>query len=308
MLSLGSGHTELIVAISQWKELRSVTKALVIAQENTANDMLKWSSKEENRAIRDVVDRFADICTLWTEAVKSFTHDLKEVRSHFEMILEGEKSVDSAKAQVKAAEAKEIKLRKEQKKLKDKSSSDLKEVADIQAKIVKTQNDLDYAESKATAAVKDNELVKMVRVKEAIGKICRSHVELAEKSQILFEAGSDIVSQIPELSPESLDDDVLNLKYPGAVKTTQIVIKAKDTLDRRRDRRSLSTVDIPSSVGSTSANTTFDSPLPSSPPAYSEINRQLPVNPYYPPSPVDGQMNETGSPAHIYPRLNDSRY
>ena len=44
--SLGSGHGDLILTISQWKELRSATKSLMAAQESTANDLLKWSSKE----------------------------------------------------------------------------------------------------------------------------------------------------------------------------------------------------------------------------------------------------------------------
>ena len=43
---LGTGHGDLILAISQWKELKSVTKSLLAAQEATSNDLLKWSSKE----------------------------------------------------------------------------------------------------------------------------------------------------------------------------------------------------------------------------------------------------------------------
>ena len=86
LLSLGSGHSELMVAISQWKELRSVTKEMLSAHEATTNDLLKWSNKEENRAIRDVIERFSEICALWTDAVKGYTEDLKEVRNHFEVI------------------------------------------------------------------------------------------------------------------------------------------------------------------------------------------------------------------------------
>ena len=43
---LGTGHGDLILAISQWKELKSATKSLLAAQEATSNDLLKWSSKE----------------------------------------------------------------------------------------------------------------------------------------------------------------------------------------------------------------------------------------------------------------------
>ena len=86
LLSIGSSHSELIVAISQWKELRSVAKEMLSAQEATANDLLKWSNKEENRAVRDVIERFTEICSLWSDAFKVFTEDLKDVRNHFEVI------------------------------------------------------------------------------------------------------------------------------------------------------------------------------------------------------------------------------
>ena len=46
MKGLGTGHGDLILAISQWKELKSATKSLLAAQEATSNDLLKWSSKE----------------------------------------------------------------------------------------------------------------------------------------------------------------------------------------------------------------------------------------------------------------------
>ncbi len=83
--SLGSGHSDLIVAISQLKELRSATKAMVTAQESWFNDLAKWSSKEENLAIRDVTERICDLSLLWTEAIKTFTDELKDIRTHFEV-------------------------------------------------------------------------------------------------------------------------------------------------------------------------------------------------------------------------------
>merc|ERR1711874_307255 len=88
-------------------KLRSATKSLLAAQEATSNDLLKWSSKEENRAIKDIMERFNELCSLWTESVRFALDDLKEVRNHFEMILEGEKGVDTAKTLVETSEAKE---------------------------------------------------------------------------------------------------------------------------------------------------------------------------------------------------------
>lgn len=86
MLSLGSGHGDLIMTISQIKELRSATKALIAAEEATLDDLVRWSAKEENRAIKDVLERFSELCAFWTEAQKELNEQMKEVRSHFEVM------------------------------------------------------------------------------------------------------------------------------------------------------------------------------------------------------------------------------
>lgn len=274
--SLGSGHADLILAISQWKELRSATKSLMAAQESTSNDLLKWSSKEENTAIKDIMERFSELCTIWTETVKFALDDLKEVRNHFEMILEGEKGVDAAKALVETSEAKEVKLRKEEKKIRKRSNIDSNELRDVQLKIAKTQRDKDYAESEANSKTKEHELVKMIRVKESMKTFCNSQLELCDKTRIAFKAGSELIEQIPELTPHSLDDDILNMTYQGKPRTLQIVLNAKDALQKKRE----DSLQQPSSVSGSATQ-----PIPTSPPSYEEIHRQYPINPYFHASP-----------------------
>jgi len=290
--SLGSGHGDLILTISQWKELRSATKSLMAAQESTANDLLKWSSKEENRAIKDVMERFSELCSLWTETVKFALEDLKEVRNHFEMILEGEKGVDAAKALVDTAEAKEVKLRKEEKKIKKRSNLDCDELRDVQIKIAKTQRDKDYAESEANSKIKEHELVKMIRVKEAMKKFCNSQAEICDKGKIVFSAGSELTEQIPELTAETLDDDILNMTYQGKPKTLQIVLRAKDAVQRKPEESS------PSGLTNFSGQQSQSIPIPTSPPSYDEIHRQPPVNPYFTSSP-DTPFNLSCSPSRV---------
>ena len=98
----------------------------------------------------------------------------------FQMILEGERSVDSAKALVESAESKEIKLRKDHKKLLKKrylfyiqlfvgdswlelidysSCPPSDQIKEIEDKLVKINLDKDYAESEANIKVKDHEVV-----------------------------------------------------------------------------------------------------------------------------------------------------
>ena len=40
---------------------------------------------KENTAIKDIMERFSELCTIWTETVKFALDDLKEVRNHFEV-------------------------------------------------------------------------------------------------------------------------------------------------------------------------------------------------------------------------------
>ena len=116
------------------------------------------------------------------------------------MILEGEKGVDSAKAQVEAAEAKEVKLRKEEKKLRKRSSSNVSDLSDIQEKIAKVQREKDYAENEANVKVKDHELVKMIRAKEALKKLCEGQLQMFETGKVIFTAANQVVSVKLELT------------------------------------------------------------------------------------------------------------
>ena len=53
--SFGSSHSDLQMIIGQLKEVRSTVKAFSSAQDAATQDMMKWSLKEENRALQDVV-------------------------------------------------------------------------------------------------------------------------------------------------------------------------------------------------------------------------------------------------------------
>ena len=66
-------------------------------------------------------------------------------------------------------------------------------------------------------------------------KFCNSQVELCDKTRITFEAGSEVIDQMPELTPQSLDDDILNMTYHGKPRTLQIVLRAKEMLQKKRE-------------------------------------------------------------------------
>ena len=60
--------------------------------------------------IRDIVEKFGELCLLWIDAQKHFANNLKEMRDNFEAILEGERIVDSANNEIDSAENSETQL------------------------------------------------------------------------------------------------------------------------------------------------------------------------------------------------------
>lgn len=296
LFSLGSGHGNLVMTISQLKELRNATKSVISVQNDTIFDMLKWGNQESNRAIKDIVERFGELCSMWTEAQKQFANDLKDVRNHFEMILEGERIVDSANQLVDSAETKEVRLRKEHKKLKKKSCAPIDQLRDIEERITKVHLDKNYAESEATCKLKDHEAVKMIRLREALKKFSTGQLALCKKGQLLFEAGNDVIEYFPEIS----SDDIQDIKYQGSAATTQIVIRTKEKLKNFNENdKSVPLVPADNVADLTSTSRNTSPTLPASPPAYDEIHmQQPPVNPYYQSSPnvSFGQNELTYSP------------
>ena len=54
--SLGDDHGNLVMTISQLKELKNATKSVISAQNNTIEDLTKWSAEENNnRSIPDAL-------------------------------------------------------------------------------------------------------------------------------------------------------------------------------------------------------------------------------------------------------------
>ena len=180
--------------------------------------------------------------------------------------------VDNAKMLVDNLEAKEVRLRKEEKKLRKRSCPDSSDLRDVEMKLAKVMRDKDYAELEAQSKVKDKEVGKCVRVKDALSRMCRSQLALWEKNQVIFSAASEVVDQMPSLENDSIneDEDIFNLRYQGSSRTLQIVLQTRNALEagQRAVRRSTSQLSLP----------------PNSPPSYEELQRQLPTNPYFSPS------------------------
>ena len=61
-------------------------KAFSVAQSSAMQDLVKWSLKDENRAIQDALTQVGELFSVWTEVQRELTDHIKEfkhqVRSH----------------------------------------------------------------------------------------------------------------------------------------------------------------------------------------------------------------------------------
>ena len=87
-------------------------------------DLVKWSLKDENRAIQDALTQVGELFSIWTEVQRELNDHIKEFKHQFDMILEGAKQLDVAKGDLQAAEQKEGKIKKELKKAAKKATAE----------------------------------------------------------------------------------------------------------------------------------------------------------------------------------------
>ena len=101
-----------------------IFQAFSAAQSSAMQDLVKWSPKDENRAIQDALTQVGELFSIWTEVQRELNDHIKEFKHQFDMILEGAKQLDVAKGDLQAAEQKEGKIKKELKKAAKKATAE----------------------------------------------------------------------------------------------------------------------------------------------------------------------------------------
>lgn len=224
--SIGGGHADLNMVISELKDMRQAAKVFMAAQNSAAQDMVKWAAADENRAIQDIMSQLAELNTLWTDVQRDFIEQLKVFKHQFEMILEGERQVDQARTHLLSCEQKELKIRKELKRAAKKATVD--EINNLEIKLSQAERAKDLAQLEVVERVHENEAVKLIRIKEGLLKLSDAYVELANKSAIIFEAQREITHQLPDIDGRDLHE----IKYTGTGVTKHTVIKARDKVQQ----------------------------------------------------------------------------
>lgn len=231
---LGGGHADLHLLLSEVKDMRNTAKAFANAQNAVAQDLLKWAIHEDNRALQDVINQLAELNLLWTEVQQEFAEHIKDYRHMFEMVLEGEKQVSQSKNNFVACEQREMKMRKELKKAFKKASSS--EIQLLEGKLCQAERAKDLAQLEVTDRVRENEAVKLIRLKEGLTKLSQAFTDLGRKCVMVFDTQQDIVQQLPDV----LDQDLEDMKYTGSGITRFKVQQAKEKV--RNYHRSMNSI------------------------------------------------------------------
>ncbi|XP_050702337.1 protein enabled homolog [Eriocheir sinensis] len=270
--SLSSGHGDLQMVISQLGEVRASFKAFALAQATAADDLLRWAGGgssgggggggggQENRAIEETFAHLAELSVLWSEVQKDFADQLKEYRTQYELILEGEKHVTDAREVLSLREQREGKLRRDLKRASKKAPVD--EVCMLKEKLGQAERSRDLAHLDVVERTGENEAVKMIRVKEGLLRLSAAYCDLAHKCLVIFTAHRDIAAQLPDVH----DRDLQGIKYTGAGSAMRCVQDAKERVRA-----------IPS---------TTDPTTPYSPPTHPPPHRYPPTAPSHPHPPI----------------------
>ncbi|XP_021339794.1 uncharacterized protein LOC110441013, partial [Mizuhopecten yessoensis] len=134
----------------------------------------------------DVTNQISELNTQWTDVQRDFIYHLKEYRQMFEMILEGEKHVAQAKQNLALCEQKELKIRKELRKAAKRASAS--EISMLEGRLGQAERAREVAEVEVSERVRENEAVKLIRMKEGLLRVSEAYVELGSKCAMIFEA------------------------------------------------------------------------------------------------------------------------
>ncbi|XP_076056446.1 uncharacterized protein LOC143034372 isoform X2 [Oratosquilla oratoria] len=313
---MSQGHGELCMIISQLGEARNTLKSFIQAQAEVAEDLLKWASGQENRAIQETFAHLAELSYVWTEVQRDFSDQLKEFNSQFELILEGEKHVSQARENFTLKGQKEAKLRNKLKKAGKKVPPE--EIKSMEEKLSQAERARDLAHLEVVDRVRENEAVKMIRLKEGLVKLGGSYCELAQKCLVIFTAYRGVAFEIPDVH----DKDIQDIRYTGGGTSKLHVQRAKDQVRAYR-RCSLSATPpvqeelpppyTPSVDNFDKLSVSDNHNMPFSPPHGARGGGNTSYSPSYghpgsasAPYPSSTSVNSSGAVRPIYPNVPNS--
>ncbi|ESO95477.1 hypothetical protein LOTGIDRAFT_160630 [Lottia gigantea] len=183
---------------------------------------------------------------------------LKDYRQTWERVLEGEKHVLQSKNHLLACDQRENKLKRELKKAYKKAPR--AELEALESKLAQAERAKDVAQLEVNERTRENEAVKLIRIKEGLLKFSNSYIDFAHNTAVVFESQRNIALQLPDVHDQELED----IKYTGSGATKHYVMKAKEEIKKNKERAAQSPYCEPPPPYSPCDNLTSDSSYNSS--------------------------------------------
>ncbi|XP_023240841.1 uncharacterized protein LOC111639251 [Centruroides sculpturatus] len=223
--SIGGGHADLNMVISELKDMRQAAKAFMAAQNSVRGTMAQRRKQERNgpeAATRQVdlgemaiaLAGLLDCPVCWERATPPIS-----------LCVNGHIVCPRCSGRL-ACEQRELKIRKELKRAAKKATDD--EINNLEIKLSQAERAKDLAQLEVVERVYENEAIKLIRLKDGLLKLSDAYIELANKSAIIFEAQREISHQLPDVHGRDLHE----IKYTGTGMTKHAVVKARDKVQQ----------------------------------------------------------------------------
>lgn len=207
----------LACACREFLAVSKESKSLSSKERSASETLLKWSLKEENSAIKDVVFQTNELFSVWSDCQAEFSDQMERSVRSLQKIQEASKALEIAKRQAFQAAEKEAKLKKDVKKAKKwKKGGDVRL---LEFKIGEATREKQLAERHAEETRMEMEVVKMFRFREAMQVMSEAYKNMGEACTAIFDVQQEVANEVPAISTQ----DVRNMTYTGSTPNRQRV-------------------------------------------------------------------------------------
>jgi len=203
MMTIGShfealrAHTNLVVTISEEKQLFTENLKLIMLRVNAATSLLKWARDEGNPAIRSMVEKFYNITLMSATVQRQYAEQCFGFSKSLESILQVEQGLDAIRKQRNSSKEKLDSIQKQIDT--NKRKSDLVKVKQLQEELIKHTSDEEELAAELQVKFVKGEIFKMKVLKTAFEELTTANSENAEKTKKMCTACTTVIDDHPDV-------------------------------------------------------------------------------------------------------------
>ena len=204
-------------AISAGRNVRRAVDSFASAQHSTVQQLLRWASREQNAAIRDVVHQISELDFMWLESQTDFKSDLAD----FEKTLSRIVDLEEHSLQVVSKSRKESKAKQRILLSNVQNDNTPSNATGIQDAIVQQ-------------SLRENEVQKLLQLKKSLNNLSKAYMKLGEHCTVIFEAQQRIADLLPDgQASVSECPQLSDVRYDGGEASRAFVAAARAKLSKQ---------------------------------------------------------------------------